>query len=102
VLVVEPVTLDAPDPRIQRREQLRGLLASHRRWRLRFAALSILSLGGLALVGRASPENARLLLKASLGSAAFFLVNALTSGWKSRVLAERLSALEQTEHTEPP
>jgi hypothetical protein len=95
---MQPVTLDAPDPWIQRRERLGALLASHRRWRLIFAGMSVVSLGGLSFLGTVSPANSPLLLKASLGFSVFFLVNAVASGWKSRVLAERLRALEKEPH----
>ena len=93
---MEPLTIDAPDPMLVRREHLSGLLVSHRRWRVLFAILAVLCLVGAAVASVWVGENAALLRGWSLGLAGFFAVNALLSRWKSRVLAERLRALEQS------
>jgi hypothetical protein len=93
--IVQPVSIDAPDPLQARRERLERLVASHGRFRWVFAGLGTLALAAFGwTLSLAGPQarNARL---GSLALAAFLLVNALASALKYPVLKRRLLEVER-------
>jgi len=92
---MQPVSVDVQSPLVERCEHLRRLAASHRRWVLLFMGLSVSALLGFAVAwGNANP-NARLARYWSLGTCAFFALNAAASALKYRVLLTRLRDAER-------
>jgi hypothetical protein len=79
---------------IERRARLRGLLESHRRWRVLFAVIGAASLALVPLARVFAASDASLVRRLLLGLAGFFALNALASWWKARALAERVRAID--------
>lgn len=92
---MQPVSVDVESPKSDRREQLRSLASSHRRWALRFAGLSCCGLAVFALMRAQPTAGAHVARLWSLGLCAFFGLNAATSALKYRVLANRLREAER-------
>ncbi|HYQ03287.1 MAG TPA: hypothetical protein VER96_31650 [Polyangiaceae bacterium] len=94
---MQPVSVDVESPKPDRRQQLRGLASSHRRWALRFAGLSLCGLTAFALMYAQETTGAHVARLWSLGWCAFFGLNAATSALKYRVLTNRLREAERAE-----